>query len=91
MSRRDEYLKQKAIQKSANMATDIILSSLTVVLKKEFKFGQEQIKRVLKGIENEVTPIGRGMIGYDYYKEYAEDFTGVSIVEFTERESNETA
>ena len=85
MSRRDEYLQRVRIQKSINMATDTILSALTVTLKKEYGFGQERIQRVLKGIETEVVPIGSGMIGYDDYKEYAKDFTGVSIKEYTER------
>ena len=85
MSRRDEYLQKIRIQKSINMATDTILSALTVTLKKEYGFGQERIQKVLKGIEKEVSPIGSGMIGYEDYKEYARDFTGVSIGEYTER------
>lgn len=86
MSRRDEYLQKQRIQKSINMATDTILSTLTVVLKKEFGFGQERIQRVLQGIEKEVEPIGSGMIGYEVYKQYAEAFTGVSIAAYTEGE-----
>ena len=85
MSRRDEYLQKVRIQKSINMATDTILSALTVTLKKEYGFGQERIQRVLQGITNEVAPIGSGMIGYEDYKAYAEDFTGVGLRDYTER------
>ena len=83
MSRREEYLRQKAIQKAINMTTDIILSGLTVALKKEFGFGQERIQRALKAIEKEIAPIGSGMIGYDDYREYAEEYTKVSINKYT--------
>ena len=83
MSRREEYLRKQAIQKSINMTTDIILSGLTVALKKEFGFGKERISRVLQAVENEITPIGRGMIGFEDYKVYAEEFTKVSINKYT--------
>ena len=89
MSRREEYLRQKAIQKAINMTTDIILSGLTVALKKEFGFGQERISRVLQAVENEITPIGRGMIGFEDYKAYAEELTKVSINKYTKGDNND--
>ena len=84
MSRREEYLREKAIQKSINMTTNIILSGLTVTLKKEYGFGQDRISRVLQGLENEIAPIGSGMIGYEDYKAYAEEFTKVSISKYVD-------
>ena len=86
MSRRSEYLQRQALNRAVKMTMDIILSSMTVALKKEFGFGQGRIEKALKAVEAEITPIGTGMIGYDQYKEYAEDFTGVRIKGVTERE-----
>lgn len=85
MSRREEFLRKQAMKRSVNMTINIMLSGLTVALKKEYGFGQERIKRVLKALESEIEPIGKGMIGHDDYKAYAEEFTGVSIKDYTDR------
>ena len=88
MSRRDKYIHELEINKASKNAIqttlDSYLSATIVALKKEYGFGKTRIMRVLKAIENELEPVGSGMVGLDLYKEYAKEFTGVDIKEVTD-------
>lgn len=84
MNRREKIIQDALIEatkkKTAEMAVTIYNAALILTLRKEFGFGEQRLLRVLQGIEKESTPVFTGMIGWEDYRNYVEELTGVNII-----------
>lgn len=81
MNRREKIqveIEKKMISKRT-METYMVASM--VALKKEFGFGVSRIQRYLSKLTEEVEIMASGMIGFEDYKSYTEEFTGVKLEE----------
>lgn len=63
------------------MANCCCHAAIVMVLRREFRFGEKRLIKVLEGMAKELEPIGNGMIGWRDYLEYVKDTVGVNIVE----------
>lgn len=86
MNRRDKQLQEQLMQKTKKQTTEIVVSSylstMTVVLKKEFGFGKNRTEKLIESMMKEFKSLSSGMIGYEDYMKYVEETTKVNLTKY---------
>lgn len=81
MNRRDKQLMEAYAVKVATLSVQKWELATVMGMHKEFGFGEERLKRMIKAIEKEVESITSGWIGFETYKEYVYEQTGFKLGE----------